>query len=126
MCALEIFMEKPRFITFRVSPKIYKRWDDIRHSAEDSWQRIGMDLFGKYFHEREALMGALVPISEQIAPPIATESDSEIYSLLSRLNIKQEDLGGDLLKILKSDKALAKEYVRLGILAGMRCLKYDE
>ena len=69
---------------------------------------------------------ALVPISEQIAPPIANESDSEIYSLLSELNVKREDLGGDLLKILKSDKALAKEYVRLGILAGMRCLKYDE
>lgn len=119
-------MAETRFINIRVPEAIYRQWKRIVSEDDDSWQQIGMTLFGQYFAHKEAKRSAVVPISEQIAQPIASESDSEIYSLLSQLNIKREDLGGDLLKILKSDKDLAKEYVRLGILAGMRCLKYDE
>ena len=117
-------MPDDKRITIRFDPAVWDRLDDKRHGQRTTFQDVGARLFADWLGAPKS--DRLVPISEQIAPPIATESDSEIYSLLSRLNIKQEDLGGDLLKILKSDKALAKEYVRLGILAGMRCLKYDE
>ena len=89
-------MPETRFINIRVPELLYRKWKRIVSDEDDSWQRIGMDLFGRYFQQKEQKLSSL------------QNAECEITSLLSEIEPKG-DLANRLASVLRSgnERAIA-------------------